>query len=188
MRDLRGSFKQRVPLWFNVGDESNNMKIWDAIQPELDLLFAVFSDIEELIDIDQSEDLSVDLHGKNMGESRQGQDDLTYIKRIKGKYSKLKAKSDHNSIVGIISEVLDVGIEKIRLYSLENRHLRVEITISSLTNEQAKNAVMSAKAAGIIIDEIVITEEDNVFRFSPSSEIIYNSSNGFDIGKISSIL
>ena len=188
MRDLKESFKKRVPLWFDTGDESTNMKIWSIIQPELEELHNINEELRQLQDIDQCSGNFVDIHGKNMVESRRGQSDPTYIKRIKGKYPRLKAKSDHDSVCEVISEVLGCDIEKIKLYSLQSRHLRVEITISDLTKEQAEELVISAKAHGVIVDEIIITEIDNVFRFSPSSEIIYNSENGFNVGKISSIL
>ncbi len=188
MRDLKESFKKRVPLWFNTGDESVNMKIWSIIQPELEELHNTNEELKQLQDIDQCSGIFVDLHGKNMVEGRRGQSDPTYIKRIKGKYPRLKAKSDHDSVCSVISEVLGSDIEKIKLYSLESRHLRAEITTSDLTKEQAELLVVSAKAHGIIIDEIIITEIDNVFRFSPTKEIIYNSENGFNVGQISSIL
>lgn len=172
MRDLKKSFKRRVPLWFNVADDSNNIKIWDVIQPELDLLLKTINDIEKIIDIDQTTDIFVDKHGKNMGERRRGDDDLAYIKRIKGKISKLKAKSDHNSVARAMSGILGIDIGKIELHSPENRHLRADITVPLLTDGQAGEAIMSAKAAGIIVDAAR-------FKFSSNSSVKVNKNLGF---------
>lgn len=172
MRDLKKSFRRRVPLWFKVADDSNNIKIWDVIQPELDLLLKTINDIEKIIDIDQTTDIFVDKHGKNMGERRRGDDDLAYIKRIKGKISKLKAKSDHNSVARAMSGVLGIDIGKIELHSTENRHLRADITVPLLTDGQAGETIMSAKASGIIVDAAR-------FKFTSNSSIGVNKNLGF---------
>lgn len=188
MRNLNLSFIQRVPTWFKVSEDSNNMKILSLILPEIELLHKTNKDLYELLDINNATDKLLDIFGKNIGEKRNGQSDDQYRKRILSKFPRLKSKKTHNNVTRIIADELGVSQDKILIFTFENRHLRVEITQSNLSKKQILSLISSAKAHGIIIDEVIQTNPTYPFRFSPNSNIMRDSQFGFNSGKFSSVL
>ena len=152
---------------FNMSENTNNFAFFSSIYEEILALFRTNQDLMNRLDINQASGKNLDNLGANFGVDRRGMLDDQYRALIKAEIISLSEGGLFDTLVNILSLILQVPKENVFLNE-GNGFIEI-IAITGVFDLEIANEVIEIvnkiKAFGVRIGRIFVGA-DNVFQFS----------------------
>ena len=146
--------KKSITSNYEKGLESNIGKFIKVFSDELEEIKTTLITVEEWENLDNAEGEVLDLYGKNVLQFRGQATDEVYRALIRSKVSRDRSTADYNTLIEILSALVGVPYEQIRIEN-GTHPLYQTVSIIELPIEALNNLGLTANQFGRILAKII---------------------------------
>lgn len=136
---------------FKVQKSSLVKDLLDVFRTEINELLESFKESDDLVTFDNHYGENIDKLGSNILEFRLGDNDETYLERVKIAYDMSNCMGDDNTIIQLVARFFNVSERDIQTDIIDVRKIRITIP-DTIKMEDAYNFASRIKVAGIKLD------------------------------------